>query len=118
VTIVGIPFLLLIPFVLLGLWIVALVGFTAVAYRVGHLLSTRFGWHGQGPIAAALVGLLLLVSPVLLARLASLAGGVVYPMTFGLAALGFLVEYVAWTVGFGATALTWFNRRQEAASTR
>jgi hypothetical protein len=31
-------------------------------------------------------------------------------MTFGLGFIGFLVEYLAWTVGFGAVALARFNR--------
>jgi hypothetical protein len=57
-----------------------------------------------------MAGVLLLISPVLLARLIGLGGGVLYPMTFGLGFIGFLVEYLAWTVGFGAVALARFNR--------
>jgi hypothetical protein len=32
-------------------------------------------------------------------------------MTFGLGAIGFLMEYLAWTVGFGAVAIARFARR-------
>lgn len=109
VTIIGIPLLLLIPFVILGLAVVGLVGFTSVAYYVGGLVNARFGWNERGPFATAILGVLVIVAPVLLARLAALAGGFVYPMTFGLSFFGSVVEYLAWTVGFGAVALSRFN---------
>ena len=114
VTIIGIPLLALIPFVLLGLVVVALVGFTSVAYHVGHLLGARFGRVGDGPYATTIAGILILVSPLLLARLLGLAGGVVFPMTLGLLVIGTILEYVAWTIGFGAVALARFNRHGPA----
>jgi hypothetical protein len=110
VTIIGIPLLMLIPFVLLGLVVVALVGFTSVAYHVGRLLNARFGRVGEGPYATTIAGILILVSPLLLARLLGLAGGVVFPMAVGLLVIGTILEYVAWTIGFGAVALVRFNR--------
>jgi hypothetical protein len=110
VTIIGIPLLALIPFAMLGLCIVALIGFTAVAYYVGRVVTARLGWGEGGPFGSTMAGVLLLISPVLLARLIGLGGGVLYPMTFGLGFIGFLVEYLAWTVGFGAVALARFNR--------
>ena len=39
VTIIGIPLLFLIPFIILGLALVGLVGFTGVAYRLGGVLG-------------------------------------------------------------------------------
>ncbi len=113
ITIIGIPLLALIPFLLLGLVVVALVGFTAVVQRIGRLVSTRFGWQ-VGPYAMTLVGIVVVLSPVLLARLAGLAGGVMFPMTFGLGIIGAVVEYVVWTVGFGAVAIAWFAGRRSA----
>lgn len=112
VTIIGIPLLLLIPFVLLGLGVVALVGFTSVAHYVGGVLTTRFGWTSRGPYGTTIAGILLLVSPVLLARIAGLGGGVLFPMTVGLVLIGTFVEYLAWTIGFGAVALVRFTRQQ------
>jgi hypothetical protein len=109
VTIVGIPLLALIPFAILGLCVFALVGFTAVGYHVGRLLAARFGWS-LGPIGATMAGVLLVVSPILLARLIGLGGGILYPMTIGLGFVGILVEYLAWTVGFGAVALSRFGK--------
>ena len=110
ITIIGIPLLFLIPFVILGLGIVALVGFTAVAYRLGGLLSNRLGWTGLNPYTTTLAGVALVLSPILLARLVSLAGSPVAPMTFGLGLVGAIAEYLVWTIGFGAVALARFSR--------
>jgi hypothetical protein len=110
VTIVGIPLLLLLPFALLGLAAIALIGFTAVGYHLGRLLGARLGWVNVGPYASTMSGILLLVSPLLLARLAALGGGLFSPMRFALGLIGILVEYLAWTIGFGAVALVRFGR--------
>jgi hypothetical protein len=114
-TIIGIPLLLLIPFALLALGLVALVGFTAVAYRVGTLARARLGWAPVGPYGATLTGIVIVISPVLLARLLGLVGGPIFPMTFALGVAGFLLEYLVWTVGFGAVALAWYNRTRPSA---
>jgi hypothetical protein len=110
ITIIGIPLLLLLPFALLALAILALLGFTSIASHVGQLVSTRFGWSLTSPYAVTILGILVIVSPVLLARLLGLVGGPLNPMAFALGVIGFLVEYVAWTIGFGAVALARLNR--------
>jgi hypothetical protein len=109
-TIIGIPLLVLVPFLILGLGLVALVGFTSVGNYLGHVFSRRMGWAELGPYAATVAGILLIVSPLLLARLLGFAGGLLYPMTFGLRLIATIVEYAAWTIGFGAVALVWYNR--------
>jgi hypothetical protein len=81
------------------------VGFTSVAHGVGRWFSAKVGWT-SGPYAATIAGILVLVSPLLLARFA----GLVLPMTFGFGIIGWTVEYLAWTVGFGAVALTRFSK--------
>jgi hypothetical protein len=116
VTIVGIPLLLLLPFALLGLGAVGLIGFTAVGYHLGRLLGARLGWVNVGPYASTMAGILLLLSPLLLARLVGLGGGLLFPMTFGLGLIGILVEYLAWTIGFGAVALVRFGRPPASAA--
>jgi hypothetical protein len=115
VTIIGIPLLVLIPFALLALAVIGLVGFTAVAFNLGHLVSQRFNWSDRNPYLTVVAGILLLVSPVLVARLIGLAGVMLFPLTGTLAFLGYLAEYIAWTVGFGAVALLRFSRSQMAA---
>lgn len=108
ISIVGIPLLALVPFVVLAVLVVFLAGFTGVAYRLGRRLEDRLGW-GADPYVAAILGIAIILSPVLVARVVGLAGGVFGFLALALVALGFLVEYVAWTVGFGAAALARFS---------
>jgi hypothetical protein len=111
VTIIGIPLaIVLIPVAVLGLAVIGLVGFTAVAFYLGRLVNQRFNWSDRNPYLTVVTGILVLISPVLIARFVGLAGGLVFPITGTLAFLGFLLEYAAWTVGFGAVALLRFAR--------
>lgn len=109
-TIIGIPLILLLPFVVLGIGIIALIGFTGVAARVGALVVGRLGWSDQNPYAVTMVGVVMLMLPVVLSRLASLGGGILFPLTMTLGIVGFLVEYAAWTIGFGAVTLMRFRK--------
>ena len=109
-TIVGIPLLLLLPFAILGIAVAGLIGFTSVAYRVGGLAAARFGWADENPYLTTITGVLLLMLPVVLARLVSLGGGIMFPLGVTLGVAGFVIEYLAWTVGFGAVALMRFRR--------
>jgi hypothetical protein len=114
-TIIGIPLLVMVPFLVLGLVLVALVGFTSIGHHVGRVFAGRMGWDAFGPYAATVAGILLIASPLILARLLGLAGGVLFPMTVGLRVIATIVEYAAWTVGFGAVALLWFHGRRRSA---
>jgi hypothetical protein len=115
ITIIGIPLLLLLPFVILGIAVVAVIGFSGVANRVGLLASQRFGWRDDNPYAVTIVGVVLLMAPVLLTRLVGMAGVVLFPLTIALGIIAFAIEYVAWTVGLGAMALARFDRRNPGA---
>jgi hypothetical protein len=118
VSIIGIPLLVLLPFVLMLMVVVALVGFTGVAYYVGRLLSGRFGWTDRGAYAAVLLGVLAIALVTLLARAVAIVGGgfLAIPLVF----VGVLVEYLAWTLGFGAAILAlhveWRRRRMPAVA--
>jgi hypothetical protein len=116
ITIVGIPLLILIPFGILAVMVFALVGFTGVATHAGRWISQRFGLMDYGPIATTVFGVLLIASPLLLARLVGLAGGPLWFMSAGLAVVGFCAEYVAWTIGFGAVALSRFSQGHAPSS--
>jgi hypothetical protein len=83
-----------------------------VAQNAGRFIAQRMGWTLPGPYLTVIAGIVLLLSPVLLSRLIGLAGGIVFPMSMGLNLAGWLIEYAAWTVGFGAAALAWLNRRR------
>jgi hypothetical protein len=109
VTIIGIPLLVLIPFVILGVVLVALVGFTAVAGRVGRLVGEKLSWSA-GPYLLTVAGIFLLLIPVLFARVIGLGGFPLSWLAVLLAVIGWCVEYVAWTVGLGAVVLMRFSK--------
>jgi hypothetical protein len=106
-TIVGIPLLLLLPFVFLAIAAVALVGFTGVASRVGAIATHRLGWSSENPYAVTIAGVLIIMLPIMLSRLIGLTGFVLFPLTVALGIGGLAVE---WTIGFGAVALMRFRR--------
>jgi len=118
VSIIGIPLLVLLPFAFLVVMIVALVGFTGVAYYVGSLLASRFGWTDRGAYVAVLLGVLAIALITLVARATAIVGGGLF--AFPVAFVGYVVEYLAWTLGFGAAILAghrdWRMRRMPAVS--
>jgi hypothetical protein len=107
VSIVGIPLLALVPFAVLLVMLVMLVGFVALGYQIGRRLTARFGWTERGDYLAVTLGIVAIGGLTLIAKLAALAVGSLLgaPLT----ALGYVVEYVAWTVGFGATVLALYE---------
>ena len=107
VSIVGIPLLALMPFVVLLLMLVMLTGFVGLSYRVGGTIAARLGWTGLGPYGAVAIGVLAVGATTLVAKLAALAGGFVVGAP--LSAVGYVVEYAAWTIGFGAAILAWHD---------
>lgn len=109
ISIIGIPLLVLLPVAVVALLVVMLVGFTAVAFHIGRLLQDKVDALRTRPYAATFTGILLIVSPVLLARLVGLTGGLGF-FVWPIAAVGFLLEYSVWTAGLGAAALVRFNR--------
>jgi hypothetical protein len=115
ITIVGIPFLLLTPFVFLALAILALVGFTAVARQLGGLALGRFGASGAGEYLATLVGVVVILAPLLVARLIGVAGGPMWLVSTPLAVVGYCAEYLAWTVGMGAVLFALAGMRAPVA---
>jgi len=116
VSIVGIPLLLLVPFAVLAVMLVMLVGFIGLAYQIGRRLTTRLGWNEGSAYLAVAIGVVAIGAVTLLARLAAFGGGffVWVPLT----ALGYVVEYVAWAVGFGAAILAWYETQTRFGSRR
>jgi len=118
ISIIGIPLILLVPFGIMLVVVVAVVGFTGVAYYVGGLLAGRFGWTDRGSYIAVLLGVLAIALITIVARATAIIGGglFAFPLTF----VGYVVEYLAWTLGFGAAILAWHHhwrmRRQVAVS--
>jgi hypothetical protein len=109
VSIIGIPLLLLVPVAVVGIMVVSLVGFTGVAYHIGRLIEGRFEQVRNKPYLATILGICVIVSPLVLARVVGLVDGL--GMVTGiLMAAGFVIEYLAWTTGLGAAALARFAK--------
>lgn len=107
VSIIGIPLLVLVPFVVIGFLLAVLVGFSGVALRLGRWAVGP----DRPPFVALAVGVVLVSAVGVIARLLSLLPLPLWPVTWGVSVAGFLVEYFAWTVGLGAALLTRFGTR-------
>jgi hypothetical protein len=109
-TIIGIPFVaVLVPIAMVLAVFAFLLGFTALACRLGEWVEDRLGWQPGNAFAATAIGFVLLLGPAMLARLVDVAawGG---PVSLVLLAIALTVEFVAWTLGLGAALITGLGR--------
>lgn len=110
ISIIGIPLLILVPIAVLALLVAAFMGYTAVAYRLGQWLRERFGWDfAASPYLALAVGVIVLQVWSLISDLLDHGHGPLWFFAIMLGIFGFMVQYLAWTVGFGAVLLTRFG---------
>lgn len=109
ITIVGCALIALYPFLFIALGLAALLGYAAVAHRLGRFLENRFGRRFGSPYAVALIGVVAIEVWSILGRVIGLGGGPLDFLAFTVLAFGFVVQYVAWTVGFGAVLLARFG---------
>jgi len=113
ISIIGIPLLILVPFGIILVGVVMLVGFTGTAHIVGGWVLDRFGRAERSPYLVVVAGLIVIAGLTLIGRLFALAvGGFGAPLYV----VGYLIEYLAWTVGFGAAILAWLQTRRSPAS--
>jgi len=107
VSLIGIPLLVLVPFGVIAFLLAVLIGFTGVALRLG-----RWAVGPDRPMFVAMaVGIVLVAVVTLVARVLALVPAPLWPITWMIGVLGFLVEYVAWSVGLGAALLSRFGTR-------
>lgn len=105
VSLIGIPLLPSIPLLLAlfgALWVV---GFSAVAGRVGAAIRRGDG-DTSSPALDFLIGLVVLATPTLLAHLLMVSADGLRPIGVVVGTTGLVVEYVAWTIGLGAVLAT------------
>ena len=112
ISIVGIPLLLLLPFVVLVLLFIALAGFSGTAYAVGQRFRRGLGLSPSTAVFDVCLGVLIILLPVLAGRIIALAGWPATPIAVALLATGFGVEFLAWVSGFGAALTNSFTRWQ------
>ena len=110
ITIIGIPFVaVLVPIAIVLFVFAFLLGFTALACRLGEWVEDRLGWQPGNAFVATAIGFVILLGPTLLARFfqfAPWAG----PAGFALLVIALTVEFLAWTVGMGAAIITGLGR--------
>lgn len=111
VSIIGIPLLLLVPFGVLAFLFAFLLGFAGTAGALGHAVSRRFGGSALNLVLAALVGLAVIWALTAISRFAGIAGLPVRVVLSVVLVTGFIVEYVAWTVGLGGVLISRFGRK-------
>lgn len=110
-TIIGIPFVaLLVPIAIVMLVFAFVLGFTALACRLGEWIEDRLLWQRGNAFVATAIGFVVLLAPTMMARLLDVTSTGVAPLTFVLVAIGLTVEFVAWTIGLGAALTTGLGR--------
>ena len=105
VSIIGIPLLVLVPFGLLALLLVMLVGFAGAAYALGRWIRARFGLQTHPIYLSIWVGTAALLIPTMAGEAFEIAGGPLGFLAVLFVLTGVVVEYAAWTTGFGALVL-------------
>jgi len=115
ISIVGILLLpVFIPLMLLALAAALVVGFAAVAQRVGALVADRFDW-ALSRVPRIAIGAIAIYAISFLGWLLSqlpwmgIIGG-------GTSFIGWAIVFIAWTVGLGALLLALFDPPQDEAS--
>jgi len=110
-TIIGIPIVaVFVPIAVLAAIAAALLGFTALACRLGEWIEDRLGLRIPSAIVATAIGFLVIVGPAFLARLVGVGPAPFGAAAFSLLAAGAILEFGAWTIGLGATLMTGFGR--------
>jgi hypothetical protein len=110
VSIVGIPLLLLLPFVVLALILMAIAGFAGTAAAFASGARRRLGLGAQPGFVDVLLGIVLILSPLLIGRFIAIGGGPAEPFAWLLVTGGIAFEFLAWTTGFGAVLMNSFSR--------
>ena len=109
VSIVGIPFILLLPFALVAVVIAVFFGYVGVALKLGDLLRERFGWSIRSPYMVLLLGILGLRVWSLIGQMINVDGPPLRLFAGLFLLFGFFVGYVAWTLAIGGAVLTRFG---------
>ena len=118
ISIVGIPLLILLPFAVLILLLMALVGFSGTVSAIGQWARRRFGLGTSSGFVDVCLGILIVVLPLVVARFVAFGGWTLSPIVFLLVATGLAVEFLVWSSGFGAVLTNVFSRWQAKRSAR
>ena len=109
ISIVGIPLLLLLPFVVMAAGFIMLVGFSGAVLGAGELVRSRMGVSSAAVYASVWAGVALILLPTLAGEALGVFGGFFRGLGVLLALFGLALEYAAWTAGLGAFILNRFS---------
>ncbi len=109
VTIIGIPVAILVePLLILAALIL---GYTGISYFIGEKLREGTSLKPESPMMTLVIGILAVESVLLLARVVGIFGHFLFAFSWILTFVGWMIWYVAITVGFGASILTRLGTR-------
>jgi len=111
ISVVGIPLLAAIPFVLAGGALLWVAGFAAVAVALGARLRGSRGDASAAPLIDLVTGFLAITALTIVAHFIALAPGWLGPFGWMVRSAGLVIEYLAWTIGLGAALSTFFVNR-------
>jgi hypothetical protein len=118
ISLIGIPLLALLPFAVVAVLVMAVVGFSGTAYAIGQWARRRFGIATTSGLADICLGILIIFLPLLAGRVVALGGWMFGPAVFVMVATGLAVEFLAWSSGFGAVLTNAFSRWQATRTAR
>lgn len=111
ITIVGLPFVaILIPVALFVACFALMLGYTALACRIGQWLEDLLGWQPGNAFLATALGFFVIVGPTLAARIIGIAPEPLRIGAFAMLMVGLVVEFFVWTIGLGAAIMTGLGR--------
>jgi len=114
VSIVGILLLLAMPFLLAFLALLWTAGFAGVVGRLGGRLRGQHPGASSSPTLDLLTGFAVVTSVTVIAHVLALGPWWAQPAWIPLHLAGWLMEWMAWTVGLGAVLTSFMGRRQDA----
>lgn len=110
VSIVGIPLLATVPFLVAAAGVAGTAGFTAVTARIGARVRGTTVEESNALFVDMLIGMAAVSALTVFARFAAFGPFWTSPVTWSVSATGLLIEYVVWTVGIGAACATLLRR--------
>jgi hypothetical protein len=115
ISIIGIVLLLAFPFVLGAGALLWAAGFTAVAINLGSVLRGRGVEATRPRVGDLLLGFIAITGLTLIANAMAFTPGFLGPAVWAVTTAGWIIEWLAWTVGLGAALVSVLGRRQPLA---
>jgi len=113
VSIVGIPLIGAMPFLIAAAGLAGTAGFTAVAARIGARVRGTTVEASNALFVDVLIGFAAVSAVTVFARFASFGTFWTTPATWSVSAIGLLIEYAVWTIGIGAACASVLARWKE-----